>query len=79
MQAPRIDAELAEMRETTFAATVSRSVLGSVNDFSKTVRWRLHEEPDADLIAVALWLAETPILVLDGQSPNVLTPALLAE
>ena len=66
------------MREATLAATASRSVLGSVNDFSKAVRRRLHDEPEADLVTVALWLAETPILVMDGKSPEVLAPALLS-
>lgn len=72
-----IKAEFAEMQQVTLAATASRSVLGSLNDFSKSVRWRLRDEPDADLLDVALWLAETPILVLDGKSPNILAPALL--
>ena len=77
LPASNIKAELAEMQEATFASTASRSLLGSVNDFSKAVWWRLRDEPDANLITVALWLAETPILVLDGKSPDVLAPALL--
>ena len=72
-----ITAELAEMQQATLAATCSHSILGSLNDFSKAVRWRLRDEPDADLVDVALWLAETPILVLDGKSPDILAPALL--
>lgn len=69
--------ELAEMDESVIATTNNRSVLGPVNDFAKTARWRLSEEPDADLIAVALWLSETPILALGGSSPEVLTRGLL--
>ena len=69
--------ELEEMRESVIASTNNRSVLGSVNDFAKAAKWRLHEEPDADLIAVALWLSETPILALGGDSPDVLTRGLL--
>jgi hypothetical protein len=69
--------ELTEMREVVIAPTNSRSVLGSLNDFAHAVKWRLSEEPDADLIAVALWLSETPILALGGQSPDQLTRALL--
>ena len=70
--------ELAEMRPAMIGRTASRSVLGSVNDFAKTVRWRLYDEPHADLVTVSLWLAKTPILVLDGQPPELLVPALLA-
>ena len=65
--------ELNEMRESVFKPTNSRSVLGSVNDFAKAVKWRLYEEPDADLVALALWLSETPILPLGGRSPDELT------
>jgi hypothetical protein len=65
--------ELTEMRESVFKPTNSRSVLGSVNDFAKSVKWRLYEEPDADLISVALWLSETPILSLGGKAPDVMT------
>ena len=68
--------EIAEMQEAAIATTASRSVIGSMNDFSKAISWRIRDEPDADLIAMALWLAETPILVLDGKSPDQLAPAL---
>jgi len=70
--APTVRRELAEMRESVYKPTNSRSVLGTINDFAKSVRWRLYEEPNADLIAVALWLSETPILALGGKSPDVL-------
>lgn len=69
--------ELAEMDESVIASTNNRSVLGSVNDFAKAAKWRLSEEPDTDLIAMALWLSETPILALGGSSPEVLTRGLL--
>jgi len=64
---PAVRRELIEMREAAFKPTNSRSVLGSVNDFAKSAQWRLYEEPDAELIAVTLWLSRTPILSL-GES-----------
>lgn len=69
--------ELMEMRETAIARTNSRSVLGSINDFAKAIKWRLDAEPDADLVAIALWLSETPILPFDGKSADLLTRNLL--
>jgi hypothetical protein len=51
--------ELAEMRDNAFATTNSRSVLGTMNDFSNATWWRYRDEPDADPLAVWLWLAGT--------------------
>jgi hypothetical protein len=67
------------MRDTRIAPTNNRSVLASLNDFSRHIKWRLYEEPDADLVTISRWLSETPIITpLGGDSPKELTRRLLA-
>ena len=62
--------ELAEMRDGAFATTNSRSVLGTMNDFSDATWWRCRDEPDTDPLAVSLWLAETPMQPFRGEAPT---------
>lgn len=69
--------ELSEMRETVFAATNSRSVLGTMNDFANATWWRYQDDPQADPLAVSLWLAETPMRPFRGKAPDQLTRELL--
>ena len=70
--------EISEMREACICPTNNRSVLGSVNDFSRHIKWRLYDEPDADLVDVSVWLSETPIIIpFGGDSPEELTRRLL--
>jgi hypothetical protein len=57
-----VAAECAEMSAGSFGPTRSRSVLGTMNDYSIGARIRLREEPGTALDEVALWLAETPIM-----------------
>ena len=67
------------MRESCVCPTNNRSVLGSLNDFSRQIKWRLYEEPDADLIELSLRLSVTPIMIpFGGDSPQELTRRLLA-
>ena len=71
-----VQAELAAMREVTYAATASRKVLGSMNDF-----WNLLEGywgPGADLSQVALRIAEAPCGPLGMASPERVTRQLFA-
>jgi hypothetical protein len=75
--APAIAREVGEMRETVIAPTDSRSVLGTLNEFTVMLRHRLYSEPDADLIEVAAWLSETPIMALGNFFPDVKTRELL--
>lgn len=62
--------ELAEMRETVFAATNKRSVLGTMNDFTNARWWRCRNEPEADPLTVSLWLAERPMQPFRGKAPD---------
>lgn len=74
-----IEREISEMRVACVSTTNNRSVLGSVNDFSRHIKWRLYEEPDADLLEISLWLSKTPIIIpCEGDSPKYLTRRLLA-
>ena len=70
--------ELSEMREACVCATNNRSVLASLNDFARQIKWHVYEEPDADLIDLSVRLSETPIIVpFGGESPLELTRRLL--
>ena len=71
--------ELAEMRDGAFAPTNNRSVLGTMNDFSNATWCRYHDEPDADPLAVSLWLAETPMQPFRGKAADQLTRELFEQ
>jgi len=61
-----LNEELAEMESVVLAKTASRSVLGTMNEFSylaDAYRWR-HDE--IELLDVALWLAEVPCRLRSG-------------
>lgn len=78
LPASAIRREVEEMRDYAVAPTNSRSVLGTLNEFAFMLQDRLHEEPDADLVAVAAWLSETPITALGDFFPDLQTRALLS-
>jgi hypothetical protein len=61
-----LDNEIDAMRTHTLAATASRSVLGTMNEFvhlADNYRWR-HEE--IDLVELSFWLAQVPCTPLRG-------------
>jgi Domain of unknown function (DUF6933) len=55
-----VAAELGEMGEYRFAKTESRSVLGSMNEFSFLAGVHRGDEPDVDLIVLSMELSRTP-------------------
>jgi hypothetical protein len=75
------DAYIAEermrMSEIAFGRTRNRSLLGTLNDFTRMAQFgdprRVEPESPAEL---ALFLAQTPILVMNGDSPIELTRAV---
>ena len=72
-----IDAELAEMRDVTFAKTSSRSVLGTMNDYqlhSDASRW---QAPHASMLDLSLELANVPCGPLEYAQPMELAVAML--
>lgn len=77
--APAVRRETGEMRECVIAATNNRSLLGTLNDFSFLLKWRLEDEPDGDLVDAALWLSGTPMGPLGRETPGEITLRLLEE
>ena len=71
-----IDLERSAMSSIAFSRTKSRSLLGTLNDFSFGARIHFVTSQDSSLEETARWLTRTPILPLDGASPIELTRAL---
>jgi hypothetical protein len=71
-----IDHERSEMSVIAFGRTKSRSLLGTLNDFSFGARVHFVTSRDSSLEDIARWLAKTPILPLDGARPIELTRAI---
>ena len=72
-----IEKEQYSMRDVLFAGTRSRSVLGTMNDYFKSLRWALELKPHSTLCEYALDLSETPVGPLDYMTPADLTRKLL--
>lgn len=72
----RIAAELDQMKEFAIAATANRSLVASMNDYGQSIKWQLRDKPSVDALQQSLSLARTPILVLDGESPDIMVPRL---
>ena len=75
VSASDIDEERSRMSAMAFGRTKSRSLLGTLNDFSFGARVHFVTSPEGSLEDVARWLARTPILPLKGASPIELTRA----
>ena len=67
--------ECAQMSQMTFGRTRSRSLLGTMNDFSFGAGVHFATSRDEPLEKIARALANTPILPLDGSCPIDLTRA----
>jgi hypothetical protein len=72
-----VSREVEATREAVISTTNNRSLLGTLNDFAHMLEYRLHDEPDADLLEAALWLAGTPISSLPGVFPDRVSRRLL--
>jgi hypothetical protein len=72
-----VDREVEATREAVVAVTNSRSVLGTLNDFSRALSYYLFDEPEANLVEGALLLSRTPVSPLDFASPARVTRRLL--
>lgn len=76
---PEADREVEATREAVIAKTDSRSLLGTLNDFSFLLIWQLQDEPAADLVEAAIKLSRTPVRALGpAGSPDGVTRDLLA-
>ncbi len=79
IEAAAAEREVAATREAVIAKTESRSLIGTLNDFSFMLQWQLPDSPDLDLLEAALDLSHTPVLPLGpGGLPDSLTRELFA-
>ena len=72
-----IEAELNEMSQIRIGSTLSRRVLGSLNELGFLSRYSIDGRPQVDLIALAAEIAETPCSLIKYQSPKSMTLSLL--
>ena len=70
---PHITRELEAMSEARFAPTNSRSLLGSLNDFTLHIRWWFATRRERPLLEMALELSETPVSPLRYEHPSAVT------
>jgi hypothetical protein len=68
--------ERSRMSEIAYGRTKNRSLLGTLNDFSFGAHLHFVAAPQDSLEDIALRLAETPIMPLDGACPIDLTRGL---
>ncbi len=76
-----VAAEMAAMSGGRYAKTASRSVLGSMNEFAYLAGAYRDRRGAEDLVALSLWLADTPCGPLHGShiTPEAALDALVDE
>ena len=74
---PGATGEIGEMKQLVVGKTLSRSVLGSMNDIVHHCRWHAANRPRLDLRALELELAEMPAEPLAFKFPKVQAAVLL--
>ena len=71
-------AERGAMQRWAVRKTANRGVLGSLNDLAFQLQVGLLNFPDRTLTAQSLWLAKTPLKVIDYGAPDQATLAAFA-
>ncbi|MEH0167376.1 DUF6933 domain-containing protein [Roseateles microcysteis] len=71
-------AERNAMQQSAIAKTANRRVLGSLNDLAFQLEVGLTHQPERTLLAQSLWLAQTPMKVIEYGSPDAATVAAFA-
>ena len=71
-----IRSELDAMADAVVAPTNSRSLIATLTDLSYSLKLRLAEEPNANLISLALWLSVTPMGPMNYRAPDEVTREL---
>lgn len=71
-------AERTAMQHWAVGRTADRRVLGSLNDLAFQLQVGLLNFPDRTLLAHSLWLAKTPLKVIDYGAPDQATLAAFA-
>ncbi len=66
------------MQHWVVGKTASRRILGSLNDLAFQLQVGLLNFPDRTLLAHSLWLAKTPLKVIDYGAPDQATRAAFA-
>ena len=66
------------MQRWAIGKTTNRRVLGSLNDLAFQLEVGLLDFPDQTLLAQSLWLARTPLKVIDYGAPDQATLAAFA-
>lgn len=65
-----IEREVDAAIECVIATTNSRSLLGTINDYTFMVSFRLRDHPEMDLAQAALFLSDTPVGPLGYDRPG---------
>lgn len=60
-----VSRETDEMRQCVYAPTNDRSIVGTLNEFAYFLARHVEEEPEAELVRLALELSGTPVSVLE--------------
>jgi uncharacterized protein DUF6933 len=79
VSAESISRERAAMGDLVYARTNSRSVLGTMNDYTFALRIYLEEEPEKTLHEIAVLLSETPCGPLGYASPRRIVQSRLGS
>src|SRR3984893_7075565 len=74
-----VERETHEMAQVALGVTVSRSVLGSLNDLAYLSRFAIEGHSHIDLTSLAIEIAETPCSPIRYESPRSMTLALLRD
>jgi uncharacterized protein DUF6933 len=74
-----VERETHEMTQVVLGVTVSRSVLGSLNDLALLSRFAIEGHSHIDLTSLAIEIADTPCSPIKYQSPRSMTLALLRD
>ncbi len=69
--------EVEAVSQSVITTTNSRSLLGTINDFTFMVSHRLRDHPEMDLTEAALWLSQTPVGPLGYEHPDDVARRLL--
>ena len=78
VSADDVIAERGAMQRWAIGKTANRRVLGSLNDLAFQLEVGLRDSPDRALLAQSLWLARTPLKVIDYGAPDQATLAAFA-
>jgi hypothetical protein len=74
-----IERETHEMAQVVLGVTVSRRVLGSLNDLALLSRFAIEGRSHIDLTSLAIEIADTPCSPIRYESPRSMTLALLRD